>query len=400
MPVRVAVKRLAQVEIDPASSHQHELNAGKLRSELGFPERKTSGVIHFLVYTSDDRPPVLEEEQFTLYDARTPPRSEWRLYYTRESIASFARAGDLMLLFRPSARSTRLIAIIARAGTRSEREFARQVAGKDPKDILRTVFFDSPALDAAGLEAVLQPLDFPESEAPPPFVYSSHPLVKRSIDRRTLPNTREMAAAAHEILLHSFPRGLAPDEFIEEALDAESQLFFTIEGLLGNRDLMELRKSEKLDFAGMMTLATRYSQARKSRRGESLQNHFAALLDQRRIPYTPQCRTERRETPDFIIPGCDAYHDPRFPEDRLRMVGCKTKLRERYRQLLKEAKRVEVKFGLCVDEGLSDNVVTGYKEQLRFFLPRRVLRRVYDDRKCRPLLGTVTELVVELEAVS
>ena len=34
--------------------------------------------------------------------------------------------------------------------------------------------------------------------------------------------------------------------------------------------------------------------------------------------------TESGRTPDFIFPSCEDYHDPGYPSDLLRMVGCKT----------------------------------------------------------------------------
>ena len=46
---RFAVKRLASVEINPAASHQHEFNAGALRSELGFPEARTQGALSLVI---------------------------------------------------------------------------------------------------------------------------------------------------------------------------------------------------------------------------------------------------------------------------------------------------------------------------------------------------------------
>jgi hypothetical protein len=397
MTARVAVKRLAAVEVDPLLSNQHEMNAGNLRRQLGFGDDRVFGKVTFVFYTADNKAPIIEEEQFTLYEARTPPRSEWRLYYTSSTVAAHARAGDLMFLFRPTNRSKDLVAIVTRQGTRLASVLATEIARKSPDEISKTIFVDSRNLHRQGLEALLEPLTGSEAERLPTYDLKRHALVRRSIEARRLPGTAEMASAAHDIVRHSFPNGLAPDEFVAESLDAESQLFFTIESVVGDRAIEELRKAGDLDFVRLMKLATSYSQARKSRRGESLQNHFKAILDQRKIRYTAQCPTERGERPDFIFPGHKAYHDPKFPASRLRMVGCKTKLRERYRQLLNEAKRIDVKYGLCVDEGLSDEVVETTYDVLRFFLPKRLLQGTYRGRAVASLLGTVTDLIAELE---
>ena len=111
MSVRVFMKRLAEVEINPRRSNQHEFNAGVLRRELGFEGDPTRGHVEFLFYKTDQAEPVVVRESYTLYDARrdTPKRTEWRMYYTNLGVAAHARVDDLMLLFRPDPRSTDLV---------------------------------------------------------------------------------------------------------------------------------------------------------------------------------------------------------------------------------------------------------------------------------------------------
>ena len=82
------------------------------------------------------------------------------------------------------------------------------------------------------------------------------------------------------------------------------------------------------------------------------------------------------------------------------MVGCKTVVRERHAQWLDEAERIPFKFALCVDEGLSDALVVRYEGKLRFFMPTQLLDSTYAARAIRPVLGSVTDLIRELQTAT
>src|SRR3954452_5223380 len=97
---RFAIKRLAAVEIDPDRSNQHEFNAGRIHSGLGFVSNSVHGRLRLLIYVDDDGEPIVDDDRYTLYDARArhPTRSEWHLYYYSVALASEARPGDLLVL--------------------------------------------------------------------------------------------------------------------------------------------------------------------------------------------------------------------------------------------------------------------------------------------------------------
>ena len=399
MSVRVFMKRLAEVEINPRLSNQHEFNAGVLRRELGFDADPTRGHVEFLFYKTDGGEPVVVRENYTLYDARrdTPKRTEWRMYYTNLGVAAHARVNDLMLLFRPDSSSTDLIAVIARKGTAVERALAKQLAGCEPEELGDRLFVDSRNVDADTCRLLLRSL---EGSVSPVEVTDaavrSHPLFQQSVAYGVMPGTNEMAGAAQKIITDLGVTSAEPDEFIQMALEAETGLFMSIEEELGDRELAQVVKEGALDFHIVMGICTSFSQRRRSRRGRSLENHFRYLLDDLEIPHGYQCTTEGGRTPDFIFPSCEDYHDPGYPSELLRMVGCKTVVRERHTQWLEEADRIRVKYALCVDPGLSDRVVHRYRNRLRFFVPRKLLVEKYADRGIRNLLGSVADLIDNL----
>jgi hypothetical protein len=208
-----------------------------------------------------------------------------------------------------------------------------------------------------------------------------------------------MAHVAQSLVRATHGAGLSADDQLDFALAAETELFHAINDELGERRLASL-VAAKAGFAAIAAYVAGTKQSAKTRRGTSLQNHFKAVLDEARIPYRPQCSTESGETPDFVVPGHEQYHDPTYPASRLRMVACKSTSKERWRQVLNEARRIQEKYLLTLDSALSDDTVTAMNDaKVRPFLPRSVLDSSYATRPCRAQLRTVAELVAELRAV-
>lgn len=396
MPGRIAFKRLVPVEIDAGTSNQHELHADQLRRQLGFPPGRTSGVMTVALY-QDDGPgsTLVDSGRFTLYDAReaNPTRSEYRLYYDH-ALFEAAQAGDLLVLSRSG---DGLFAVIARSGTRVEAELMRLLTGGDVSALERFRYVDPAPLPANDSVAVAEAL------APTPVTSSDYPdAVAAEIDRivaveGAIPPTRRMAALAWEAMdrVHG---PLSVDLRLFHGLEAESAIYFEAERRLESGRLMALQAAGG-DLGDITALVMRMLQARRSRRGQSLQHHFSGVLRDEEIPFAAQCETERGERPDFLIPGCDQYRDADYPAARLRLVGCKTTARERWRQLLNEAARIPEKCLLTVDEDLSAATVAAMQAAgVQVFLPAPIITARYGT----PLdssLGTVAELVRELRAI-
>jgi hypothetical protein len=82
------------------------------------------------------------------------------------------------------------------------------------------------------------------------------------------------------------------------------------------------------------------------------------------------------------------------------MVACKSTVKERWRQVLNEATRIDEKYFLTLDSALSDDTIKSMNSsRIRPFLPRSVLDTYYATRPTRSQLWTVAELVAELRAV-
>ncbi len=100
-------------------------------------------------------------------------------------------------------------------------------------------------------------------------------------------------------------------------------------------------------------------QRRKARSGRSLELHTRTifledgLVENTNFSYQPE--SEQGKSPDFLFPSVASYRDPHFPADSLRMLAVKTTCKDRWRQILNEANRVQTKHLLTLQEGVSEN---------------------------------------------
>ena len=92
---------------------------------------------------------------------------------------------------------------------------------------------------------------------------------------------------------------------------------------------------------------------RKSRAGHSLENHVETLLAARNIRYERGGITENRSKPDFLFPNSVAYHDENFDAQKLTMLGVKSTCKDRWRQVLSEADRIQEKHLLTLEAAIS-----------------------------------------------
>lgn len=92
---------------------------------------------------------------------------------------------------------------------------------------------------------------------------------------------------------------------------------------------------------------------RKSRAGKSLEFHLSAIFDGNNLVYESQVVTEEKKRPDFVFPSGAAYHDPKYPADRLIVLGAKTTCKDRWRQVITEADRTDIKYLCTLQQGIS-----------------------------------------------
>jgi type II restriction enzyme len=164
------------------------------------------------------------------------------------------------------------------------------------------------------------------------------------------PNTESISGATRSALLQcirDFIRKTA-DAKLVDLMEQEFRLFKLVERQLCGPEIQRVFASVD-DF---VRTASSIMNRRKSRAGWSLENHVAHLLTEAGIPFAPRA-SEIDGEPDILIPSIEAYNDKRFPVEKLCMVGVKTTCKDRWRQVLKEGKRVPAKHILTMQRGIS-----------------------------------------------
>ena len=63
--------------------------------------------------------------------------------------------------------------------------------------------------------------------------------------------------------------------------------------------------------------------------------------------------TENKSRPDFVFPHINDYHDKKFRQTLLTMLGVKTTCKDRWRQVLSEADKIKSKHLLTLEPSIS-----------------------------------------------
>ncbi len=137
------------------------------------------------------------------------------------------------------------------------------------------------------------------------------------------------------------------------------------------------------DFVGVANMVLN---RRKSRAGKSLENHLSAIFDFNGIEYTSQAVTEGGKKPDFIFPSQAAYHDPRYPTDKITCLAAKTTCKDRWRQIINEADRLRgrQKYLCTLQQGISPTQMDEMQaENVVLVVPKPYIAAYPKDRQNR-----------------
>ena len=172
----------------------------------------------------------------------------------------------------------------------------------------------------------------------------------------SFPDTRQMSQGARDcynraanVDVGSIKSG--PDEILLHWLDTEYDLFKYMEEKV-YADVINKPFSSIDDF---VKIANEVLNRRKSRAGKSLEHHLACIFTHNELVFEEQAITEDNKKPDFLFPNAECYHNLLFPADDLVVLGAKTTCKDRWRQVLTEADRVDVKYLFTLQQGISKN---------------------------------------------
>lgn len=185
------------------------------------------------------------------------------------------------------------------------------------------------------------------------------------------PDTIQMARLAREIYnkIHKVSdTGIckAPDQHLLKWIDTEYDLFRAFE----EKMYVPIYKKPFNDCQDLIKFSNIILNRRKSRAGKSLEHHLATIFTAAKLEFEEQAITEDNKKPDFLFPNGKAYHNLLFPTDQLIFLGAKTTCKDRWRQVLNEANRIETKYLFTLQQGISRNQLVEMKhEKLKLVVP-------------------------------
>lgn len=148
--------------------------------------------------------------------------------------------------------------------------------------------------------------------------------------------------------------GATPDKRLIERRKCEYQVFRSVEEAIEGPPISEGFPSLESFIARAQTVLQR----RKARSGRSLELHVRRILIEEGLhegeDFEHGVRAEGNKRPDFLFPTRNAYLDSSFPATSLRMLATKTTCKDRWRQILNEADRIQKKHLLTLQEGVSE----------------------------------------------
>lgn len=348
----VAVKRLSAVESNPDVSNQHEFNgSGELRRLFGDDDQRN--ITTRFIWIGEEQEAISEDGLISWYDARRqhPTRTEYRLYYPTNPVTALMKEGDVFFVaLRPGGSAIVII-------TPSDGTIQNQLMwlfGLEAQPALRFVTRDITPDDGAELDFAARyildelGIELQEPEAD---------LLDRLIEPFGLefPTTRILSTLARDSLPDVDPLE-NPDAVLLAWMEREEQLFRRLERRVVDAKLrFGFMAGHDADVDGFLAFSLSVQNRRKARAGIALENHLEALFRAHKLRFARGAETENRNRPDFLFPGQAEYRNLSFPTEGLTMLGAKSTLKDRWRQVLSEAQRIATKHLLTLEPGISIN---------------------------------------------
>lgn len=167
----------------------------------------------------------------------------------------------------------------------------------------------------------------------------------------------------------------------KEPLDGAFMRWMETEYLLFQRAERQICQKEIArtfkDVDDFLKTARSIGNRRMSRAGRSLENHVDHVLHLADIPH--DIRPPLQGNPDVVIPSAKAYLDNDYPLEKLCVVGVKTTCKDRWRQVLHEAPRVQRKHIFTTQKGISSKQLTQMNEAGVTLIVPANLQKLYPD---------------------
>lgn len=347
----VAWKYLSAVDADPRRSNQHELGGlvkAGFKKYLGDPATDTlTFPTSYLFLAEDEDDSVAVSGNSSWYDARRNQAHrgpELRLYYEANPATEQLSAGMFLLVAK--LRNGKLLLVFTQHGSSAEQQLRWLFGIQDSGDEFRGLELDSrhERLSWASLW-ILEQLGI---ETQPADDIWLERLIARFGEK--FPPTRQFSDFTRESLT-DLDSTAEPDDALLRMTETEERFFRLLE-----RHIVQKRIDQGFnDVDDFVSYSLSVHNTRKSRAGHSFENHLEFIFGENGLRFERGVYTEARSKPDFLFPGSTAYTNQDFPEEMLTMLGVKTSCKDRWRQVLREARRISDKHLATLEPAISEN---------------------------------------------
>lgn len=395
-----AGKYLSAVDADSSRSNQHEIG-GLVKVGFGEVLGKPGKTETFeftckMVYFNDEmEEPLIVDDRITWYDSRrrSPTRSpEYRLYYHDNSVTELLQEGDFFLI--ALLENGTLLMCFSPAGTNIEAQL-RNLFGLtgelnesfQPSKIGNKKLLLPVQMLLEQLGVTFEPGQEGDEELLA-FLLKRYPNgLPKSHELSELARSRKPAAPLED-----------PDDALMVWLTEEEHLFRTYERHLVRARLLQGFGDDGGDVDAFVGFSLSVQNRRKSRVGFAFENHLGHLFKLHGLQFekgSSKNTTENRSKPDFLFPSFEAYHDDNFPEEKLFLLGAKTTCKDRWRQVLAEGDRLDIKYLVTIQAGISNSQLSEMKsKKLQLIVPKTIWGTYPDE--AHQQLASVREFINEV----
>jgi hypothetical protein len=350
-----AAKILSQVEANILASHQHEFNGvGGLRQILGEPSGKVKYPAKCMYFTDCYDEPIIEDGELTWYDARQKAReerdvqrTEYRLYFLANTVMQSANVGDILIIAKQRDNAELLLIIAEKETTIASQLLwlfgfsTLEHPGFSIREELETeqdriAFASRIILENIGIEVEITEENYLDD------------MLRKF--KGEFPSTKDFSEYARATL-HDIDFEKDCDNILMCCYEREEILYRTLEKHIVGEKL----KTGFYNVDDFFDYSKSAQNRRKSRAGLALENHIEFLFQKNNVRYNRAPVTENNSKPDFLFPGIEEYKDQRFDGTNLTMLGVKSTCKDRWRQILLEANRIEAKHVLTLESAISIN---------------------------------------------
>lgn len=376
----IAIKKLTLVEVNAAKSNQHEFNWTNQIKELFWEVQWTDKKIiewKFLYMSDYDDETVEDDGNLTWYDSRAKSyertwRSEYRLYFPDNIVMNCASENDTLIIGKLPTWNAIVIIAEAESTIANQLQWLFGFSEINPwfsvKSELET---DQDKINFASrtiLEAI-----WIEIELDKTYENYLDEMLKKF--NGNFPTTKIFSEYARWIVGIDTIHWQTSDTILMLYMEREEILFRTLEKYLLWDRLSKgfIDDSWVPDVEWFVDFSLWVQNRRKSRVGAWFENHIEYIFQLKNVQYTTKVITENKSKPDFLFPSIEAYRDWSYPHSKLNILWAKTTCKDRWRQVLSEADRVETKHLITLQTAISEAQTNEMRSRsLQLVIPRKL----------------------------